>query len=99
MVWGRNFGWIDGGPGSLRVLFPRMFDISNQKERMEREIWNLTAMRGRWELSWCRELFMRETDLLGNLLGLLDGFASHGGRDRWVCGARGKKGFFRQILL
>jgi len=37
-----------------------------------------------WNLSWRRNLFLWEEDLVGNLLTLLDGVARGSEEDRWI---------------
>ena len=46
--------WLDRwkGEASLRVLFPRLFEILNQKESLVGEVWNPSLNGGVWDLSW-----------------------------------------------
>lgn len=71
------------GEEPFMVKFHRLFIISNNQEATIRDMWTPNASGGMWNFSWRRQLFVWEYNLLGDLLGMLDGFVGGGGEDRW----------------
>ncbi|GAU51714.1 hypothetical protein TSUD_265630 [Trifolium subterraneum] len=64
--------WLGGIP--LRVQYPRLFQVSQQRDSKVGEMGNWVNGDWRWDLSWRRELFVWEVGLLDDLLRVLNSY-------------------------
>jgi hypothetical protein len=80
LFWSSN--WIGGA--SLSNLFPRLFSLSNHKEGTVDEFFASDGVGVKWFFSWRRPLFLWETDLLDNLLAILEPVNLSLVEDFWV---------------
>ncbi|GAU29496.1 hypothetical protein TSUD_360410 [Trifolium subterraneum] len=62
--------WIGDDP--LSVVFPRLFSLSNNNDRMVKDFGEYREGRWIWSFSWRRDLFQWEEDLVAQLRELLD---------------------------
>ncbi|KEH40277.1 hypothetical protein MTR_1g026690 [Medicago truncatula] len=74
-----NHVWV--GEETFRSKYPRLFDISNQKEVTIGDMW---VQQGVWEWSWRRIFFVWEENLFANLLRDVEGCRLSDEEDRWV---------------
>ena len=84
---GRNTSfWKDRWRGDTPSceVFPRLFTISNQKEAKVGDLWWIQDDIQGWNLSWRRQPFLWEEDLVVNLLAMLEGVVRGNEEDRWV---------------
>jgi len=78
--------WIDRWIGEVPLfnLFPRLYSLSNCKEAMVTDVVEFHEGGRLWNVRWRRQPFMWETDLIGNLMDLLEEVVLNGDRDMWV---------------
>jgi hypothetical protein len=74
--------WVGDRP--LREQFPRLFSLSSQKEALVREIWCTDGDMGRWNLTWRRECFQWELELVIQLHQILATVVLNEDADSWV---------------
>lgn len=74
--------WIGDQP--LAFTFPRIFSLSTQKEAKVRDLWDLHNGEASWNLSWRREPFLYENNLIENLLHLIGGVSLGEEVDNWI---------------
>jgi len=67
--------WHDpwAGIDSLRVIFPKLFSLSNQKEAKVGELWELIDGVQAWSLEWRRNLLVWENIILEDFFQSLEG--------------------------
>lgn len=74
--------WIGDQP--LNLLFPQIFSTSTHKEASLRDLWSIVDGGVFWNLTWRRQPFLWERNLIGNLLALIEGVNLRMEEDRWV---------------
>jgi hypothetical protein len=74
--------WIGEQP--LAILFPRLFSISTHKEAKVGDLWSFIEGTVLWNLTWRRQPFLWERNLIDNLLALIGGVVLGRDEDSWV---------------
>jgi hypothetical protein len=62
--------WIGNVP--LKVMFPRLYSLSNQKESMVADLLEIQGDLKIWSFDWRRNLFQWELELVSSLTNLLE---------------------------
>ena len=83
--------WVGIDP--LRVNFPRLFSLSNQKEAKVGDLWELIDGVQVWSLEWRRNIFVWENVILEDLLGVLEERGPTEGDNVWWWNAEDRGGF------
>ena len=89
--------WLAEAP--LMSLFPRLFSISTQKEAKVGDMVSLLDGVCVWNITWRRNMFLWEINIIDNLFALLKGVVLGSDDDRLVCIPDEGGNFFRKIYL
>jgi len=74
--------WIGEEP--LNKIYPRLFSLSSQKEVKVGDVGLLLGGTINWNLTWRRQPFLWEINLINNLLAILEGVNFGNEVDKWV---------------
>jgi hypothetical protein len=83
--------WV--GDQALKVLFPRLFNISNQQEELVFNMGSLVENQWRWDLQWRISFFDWEETLRRQLEEVIDLFHPLEHEDYWQWRGNGDEGF------
>jgi hypothetical protein len=83
--------WIGATP--LALVFPRLYSLSNQKEKVVSDFIVSQDGRRSWNFLWRRNLFIWEEDLVNNLVNILDSLVLSSEDDCWSWLPDPNKGF------
>lgn len=81
----RTSFWKDHWVGEMPLCdcFPRLYSISNQREEMVGEVSFLREGSVEWILTWRREPFLWESELIANLMTVVADFRIGEDEDTW----------------
>jgi hypothetical protein len=79
-----NSMWVGGSPGTLAVLFPRLYSLSTQKEGKVVDFFRDVGGTREWNFVWRRTLFQWEEALVLSLREVLQLVVLNLEEDRWV---------------